>query len=1287
MKKELPSKLSFRNEVINKKKLQQLMSMTFHNYGVTKSSLIADKVKNLTFHYATISGISLSVEDLRVPFKKRSLIGMTSDEVELTEENYKSGNITTVERFQKVIDIWNNANNSLKEDVLTYFRESDPLNPLYIMAFSGARGNISQVRQLVGMRGLMADPQGQIIDLPIKSNFREGLKVTEYIISSYGARKGLVDTALRTADSGYLTRRLVDVAQDIIVREEDCLTTEGLSTDDLFKKYKTDSTFKDRLIGRVLLKPVANPSTSPDGNNLLKSTNKDEISTQITTEFWPANTEIDNALATTFLNLGITDIEVRSPLTCNALRSVCRKCYGWHLSYSKIVDLGEAVGILAAQSIGEPGTQLTMRTFHTGGVFSGDLTKQIRAPFAGTVAYRLLLSNKIIRTIHGEKGFQLRENVKLQIEDNNKTVCTFQLPKDTLLLVNNGQRVYPNQVIAEIKKDANLILEEERSDIFAEQAGEVFLQNIKIAETLDGDNATKKISKTTGLIWVLDGNRYLLPSSSNLCINLGQNFLAHHTLADQKLVNKYSGIVNYVHKGLQSEIRILNSSMILKNGVVDGIDEQNDILKVSNLTKEKVFQLHVKPDERVKHGQTIASLIETTYRTETGGVIYYSTKNLKNNKKRKTKKLFTGVLYWIPEETHSLSSLEVEKLKTKTARFVKRGTRILPNIISQVDGITQLNSANSELIIKPGELYQLDDVLSSFDTSERFVDAGEIIFTKNKKIFVQKLSYIEFLTFSGINYVLIRPVIKYKIPHDKGFVMNHLFFPTNQQPGITLRTVKRIFYKDGERIKLNKGGVDLVKTFLVLEIKNPTPRLNAYVEYLPFQPQQKISQAQLRIVLVESLKLNENIVRDLEAENASYLKCLIQNNQYVSANTVIAKIQILGKSNGTLVGTEKNNTNTSILILKEKNIKSCTYNQSDTNEKLLVNQGDLVRVGTLLTPSLRSKYAGQVHKIENGTISIRTGRPYLISEGTVLRAENKSLVEKSDLLATLVYDKLKTVDIVQGLPKVEEILEARKIKNGCILSPHEGKAFKKEKHIEILTPTDSLIKIDLPPQVKVNFPNGKFVNFLDPLTDGPISPHEKLEILFNYYNITNPTHIACKKSFKHLQLFLVSEVQRTYFSQGVQIADKHVEIIVKQMTSKVRVYYGGDTTLLPGEILDINQAERITKVALSTGEEPPEYRPMLLGLTKASLNSDSFISAASFQETTRVLTEAAIEGKKDWLNGLKENVIIGRLIPAGTGFNCFENLKKTGREKFTNMLLQPVKNEKLKTLILNSRTT
>ena len=405
---EKNAKIVFNNGIINKRQLKNLMSCAFHNYGVVKSSIIADKVKNLTFHYATKSGISLSIEDLRIPQKKRSLIGLTNNEVETTEQHYEIGNITNIERFQKVIDIWNNASNFLKEEVVTYFRESDPFNSLYIMAFSGARGNISQVRQLVGMRGLMADPQGQIIDLPIKSNFREGLTVTEYIISSYGARKGLVDTALRTADSGYLTRRLVDVAQDIIVREEDCYTQDGLLKSELINETSPNLSIKDRMIGRLLARPLMQTDT----NKLL-----------------PRNTQLTSNLLDELTPLDLDQLKVRSPLTCNSIRSICRNCYGWHLAYSKLVDLGEAIGIVAAQSIGEPGTQLTMRTFHTGGVFSGDLTRQIRAPFPGMLFYKTAEAANLIRTLHGTRSFLTKENVTLYIKDSKGSCSKIELPE------------------------------------------------------------------------------------------------------------------------------------------------------------------------------------------------------------------------------------------------------------------------------------------------------------------------------------------------------------------------------------------------------------------------------------------------------------------------------------------------------------------------------------------------------------------------------------------------------------------------------------------------------------------------------------------------------------------------------------------------------------------------------------------------------------------------------------------------------------------------------------------
>ena len=1242
-------KFVFTNEVINKKKLQQLMYFAFQNYGIIKSSIIADRVKNLTFHYATISGISLNVEDLRVPYKKRALIGLTNSEVSLTEQNYTTGNITTVERFQKIIDIWNNANNVLKDDVLTYFRESDPLNPLYIMAFSGARGNISQVRQLVGMRGLMADPQGQIIDLPIQSNFREGLKVTEYIISSYGARKGLVDTALRTADSGYLTRRLVDVAQDIIVREEDCLTKEGLSLDELFNTYKTDASYEDRLIGRLLL---------------------NEIAIENKGIYWPANMEIDSNVVEKIIKFNINDIKVRSPLTCNSLRSICRKCYGWHLSYSKIIDLGEAVGILAAQSIGEPGTQLTMRTFHTGGVFSGDSTKQIRAPYTGTVNYKSQTVVKYVRTIHGEKGFQLLENLDLNIETKDNTLCLLRLPKNALLLVNPGQKVYRNQVIAEIQKTSNLILEADKKDIFTTVSGETFLQAIKIQQSIDNDGAITKTSRSNGFLWILYGKPFLLPSNSNLLIKVGQNFKPHQKIGSQNLTNRFPGIVKIKDSDQGKEIKVLVNSMSLENASLLNLPDKIKILKIQTSEGSKLFQLCIKEGVNLKQGQKIAYLVDDTYKTKTGGILYYSTDNFNSKKRKKQRTVFNGCLYWVPEETHSLPTTSKKIVQLKNGEFVEKNTYLFTNTYSQIEGIAHINNDESELVIKPGELYRFEkDQLKDSDYTNRFVQPGELIFKKQHFV-IQNLSFLEFVTFNDLDYIILRPVIKYYVPQDKGFFMKHKFFPANTTRGLALQTVKRIFYKDGERVKTNKGGVVLLQTFLVLEIKAKYASLQAELNCIG-ETQQK-----LKISLFETIKSTHTSSKNLNVEEKSTFKTLVYDNQYVPKNTIVGNLELFLTNEGKLIRVQKTKTNLELLILRKKDTKTFYYNNS--TDKLLVKKGDLIRVGSFLTTKIRSKYAGQVYQIDKDTITLRHGRPSLISEGAILRVDDKTLVEKSDILATLVYNKLKTVDIVQGLPKVEEILEARKIKNGCLLAPTEGKIFRKDLKIEITKPTGERINFVVEPNIKTNFTNGSFVNFLEPLTDGPINPHDKLETLFNYYSTTTTIHLACKQAFKHLQLFLVNEVQRTYFSQGVQIADKHIEIIVKQMTSKVRVFSSGATTLLPGEILDISQAELITNAAVNIGEEPPLYKPILLGLTKASLNSDSFISAASFQETTRVLTEAAIEGKRDWLYGLKENVIIGRLIPAGTGFNCFENLKKIGRESSSSMFLRPKLKQNLK---------
>ena len=1254
MQNELNKKLPFYNEVVNKRKLQGLMYQTFHNYGVVKSSLIVDRVKNLTFHYATRSGISLNAEDLRVPYRKRQLIGLTSSEVELTEQKYNAGTITSVERFQKVIDIWNNASNTLKDEVLTYFRESDPLNPLYIMAFSGARGNISQVRQLVGMRGLMADPQGQIIDLPIKSNFREGLKVTEYVISSYGARKGLVDTALRTADSGYLTRRLVDVAQDIIVRDEDCLTTEGLSYEDLFTRYKTSLSYKDRLIGRLLLEPV--------------------FSKDKTTLIAPANIELTVSVINELEKHNIEAVKVRSPLTCNSNRSVCRKCYGWHLSYSRIVDLGEAVGIVAAQSIGEPGTQLTMRTFHTGGVFSGDLTRQIRAPFTGTVFYKLKSKTVLVRTMHGEKGFRLNESVELVIENYNGTSITLQIPEGNILLINSGQKVYVSQILAEIKKDANLILEEDSKHVYTQLSGETFFQNLEINTIVDKQGSVNQISKNSGLIWILHGERYSLPTSAIMQTRVGDKLSSKNIFARQQTLNQYSGLVKFESFPNGRVLKILNSSLMLNNTKLLTHDNENTTLTILNKNIEKTFQLKVKNKDFLTNGQTIAVLNDDLYKTQTGGIICYDLDETKSNKKRRsTKKVFSGFLYWIPEETHVLNSSLLESLKIKLDNLIQKGAEIWPGNHTKLGGLVQFDDLTQELTIKPGELFLLNDQsLKKKLDKNYFIKPGEKIVDN---IIAQKLCYSEYIEINNLSYLLIRPVQIYKVPREKGFFLEHIFFPTNVHQNIKLKTVKRIFFKNWERVKSNTA-VNLLQTFLVLDLKTKSSNLQPQIEFVSVPD---ISNTfRLKVSLYEIFKTETITPKEIKKNLVTSTNYLVKENQFIYPNSVVAETSISSKLLGTLIGV-KNNTASGIkdvLILKDNDVKEISW--SSLKDKLQIKVGDLVRVGCFLTNSIKSPYSGQIYKVTDTFISIRLGRPYLISENSILRVNSGNFVQRADILATLVYEKLKTVDIVQGLPKVEEILEARKIKNSCLLSPAEGQLYVRNSLVEIISETGNIISIPLAAKEKVKFANGDFVNVASPLTDGQISPHDMLNTLFEYYRKHIDVDLACKLSFKYLQLFLINEVQRTYLAQGVQIADKHIEVIVKQMTSKVKVEESGDTTLLPGEILSLYQAEIITKTARSVNDKPPIYVPILLGLTKASLNSDSFISAASFQETTRVLTEAAIEGKKDWLNGLKENVIIGRLIPAGTGFNCYEHLKKIRsfnleREKVPNANLQIVK--------------
>jgi DNA-directed RNA polymerase subunit beta' len=348
--RSLPPDYAFVNHEIDKKGISRIVEECAKRYTTNEMTATLDELKRLGFHYATRAGLTVSVYDAVIPTEKEAILDSAQGIVDKIDEQYDRGLITADERHRQIVDVWTRATDEVGEAMAANF---DKFNPIYMMANSGARGNIKQIRQLAGMRGLMANPKGDILDRPIKANFREGLSVLEYFVSTHGARKGLADTALRTADSGYLTRRLVDVAQDVIVRESDCSTDEGATF--VIKPENSPAEVDQNLVGRCLLEPVKHPKT---GRAIKKA----------------GEYIADEAELLALLDVGVESVVVRTVMTCHARHGICQSCYGWDLASRLPVDIGTAVGIIAAQSIGEPGTQLTMRTFHTGGVAGEDIT-------------------------------------------------------------------------------------------------------------------------------------------------------------------------------------------------------------------------------------------------------------------------------------------------------------------------------------------------------------------------------------------------------------------------------------------------------------------------------------------------------------------------------------------------------------------------------------------------------------------------------------------------------------------------------------------------------------------------------------------------------------------------------------------------------------------------------------------------------------------------------------------------------------------------------------------------
>ncbi len=1219
----------FINKLMDKGAIRKLLSQMYLEYGGAKTGELANTLKNLGYRYATKSGVTISISDLSVPETKRELLDSAEAEIEKSTNRYLKGEITEVERYTKVIDTWSETTAKLTEQVVENF---DRLNPVYMMAFSGARGNLSQVSQLVGMRGLMADAAGQIIDLPIKSNFKEGLSVTEYIISSYGARKGLVDTALKTADSGYLTRRLVDVAQDVIIKEHDCGGGNYINMKPIVDGDNVIVPLIDRLLGRTIAEDIYDT----DGKTLLVA----------------KDTTMSREDIEKISHLTLNELKVRSGLTCSLEYGVCQKCYGWAMTTQKMVDIGEAIGIIAAQSIGEPGTQLTLRTFHTGGAVGvKEATKAFTVREDGTVSSSL--KTRELRTRHGDVVNVVIFEGDIEVKSAKRT-NKYHIPAGAVLYVKDGDKVKKGDNLADFdpaaQNEHGRLTEKATKDINSDVAGQIFFQDFVADEKKDRQGNISRTANKSGIVWVIAGDVYNLPGGSKILVKDKQAVKAGEELAETMIICEHGGEVRYssdlviedakfegkkikkIVKG--KELTIVIASLIPSNATFEQTKKEQFWTVDSD---EERYIVKAPIDTTVENGMVIAELVDDEYTVSSSGEIRYNGIEVDENL------VITkgGEVVFIPEEVHQINKDSTLKM-VENGTVVTEGTEVVKDVYAHIDGVVEFNEFNDvihEITIRPGEVHKLTSVNDLKVEEGAVIKKGTVIAegikAKQTSIVTIMESGFDDIDIDDLDeeidttvsleeqpiQILVRPVQVLNVkPKDVSIRFN------TSDELIDVVSETQLQYKDGARVR-NLDGATLTRTSLKLSMEGYLSHLKGLVEL--------DDKGQLKIVVLETLIVRREMEGNSKLNASLQTELLVKDGEVIEPHTAVAKTEVLAIADGvaSITGGEEE--------ARRLLLHSSEYETEITVKgKASVKAGDFVKQDDVIADSGEtSTVSGQVVSVAKGKVSVRNGRPYLISAGTQLQIVQDSLVQRGDSIATLLYERQKTGDIVQGLPRVEELLEARKPKDCAILAEYDGTAiiemdedvprlFLESEEFgkkEVKYTIDSSIIVSNKQQIKKG----------DPLTSGPLNPHDIIRL--------------CGP--EAAQQYLVDEVQRVYRSQGVEIADKHIEMIVRQMTKKVKILEPGDTNFLPGELVEVHAFEKANEEVAAKEGTLAECEYMLLGITKASLNTESFISAASFQETTRILTEAAVEGKKDMLRGLKENVIIGRLIPAGTGYH------------------------------------
>nr|YP_010399880.1 RNA polymerase beta'' subunit [Nowellia curvifolia]UQM88646.1 RNA polymerase beta'' subunit [Nowellia curvifolia] len=1325
-----PVDLIFYNKVMDRIGMKQLISRLISHFGITYTTHILDQLKTLGFQHATLGAISLGIDDLLTAPSKSWLIEDAEQYINLSEKNHLYGNLHAVEKLRQLIETWYATSEYLKQEMNPNFRMTDPSNPVHMMSFSGARGSVSQVHQLVGMRGLMSDPQGQIIDLPIQSNFREGLSLTEYIISCYGARKGVVDTAVRTSDAGYLTRRLIEVVQRIVIRKVDCGSIYGI----LISNFQVKKNFfLQKLMGRLLSENIYI-------NNRCFATR---------------NQNIGASLANKLINLELEPVYIRSPLTCKSMLWICQSCYGQSPTNGNLIEIGEAVGIIAGQSIGEPGTQLTLRTFHTGGVFTGDIAEHVRTPFNGIIKFD---ENWIhpTRTRHGHPAWVCHNNLFLTIRSENK-IHHITIPQKSLLLVQNNQYVESKQIIAEIRAKILPFKEKVEKYIYSSLEGEM-VWNTKVHHASEYIHSNIHPILKTSHIWVLSGKSYNENDKLPISFYKDQDKI-NYTLSVLKEKKGFS----FLGQKIQINICILNFWIFRKDKIFiksrlahtiatnlsNSINSNIILFGYNVIKKDNFFLLRKKystpfilklQKKGILENNNIFAILEPpNFKVGKSGTIKYGTlktgfldEKIFDDGRTKILQpryriIKRGNFFHIPEKIlFFIKNLSI--LLVKNNNYVQAGTCITPTIRSEINGLVKIRKSvnNSyEVKILPGIIYYPKKTYEILKQISILIPPGKKIFNEFRCNYWAYLQWI--MPCKQKPFAFVRPATEYSIIDE--FNKTNLLNLLRRNTSFKIKSISYLFYGDGEQIRiLNKKYIQLLQTCLSVQWRDKYFLGKAQISFLRIKIKNNFRNF-LQISLIHSFPILDQNKSEKKRSVRYILKRYFYNiffrpcnnrlvNEYqgtIRTLTLIdendknnsfiilspydlvkkSKVNKLGKfylkksfnniiSPNNFFNFSKYQDNLSYYprleeteVKKDKLLKSsfdvmsvhyfgfigdfqniknsfeCFY--WNTGRKMIMNNYlityknengsqnpkwyfideyqkiykfslsiniDKILVRwclSLFSPSreeILQKFnlgffffenfcilrysenypSGQIIGIDKDNFIIRLAKPYLATQKAIIHNNYGKFVKEGDTLITLVYERLKSGDIIQGLPKVEQLLEARPI---------------------------NLVSINL--ENTFEDWNNDIKKFIGTFWGGVLS-----------------TKIGIEQG----QIILVDQIQKVYQSQGVHVANKHIEIIVRQMTSKVLTLEDGMINIfLPGELIESSRAQRMNRIL----EEAIPYEPILLGITKASLNTQSFISEASFQETTRVLAKAALKGRIDWLKGLKENVILGGLIPAGTG--------------------------------------